>query len=296
VLTVLEVRMDGMRVGFIGLGAMGGGMARNLVKAGFAVTALDLDADKVKELVAAGAGGARDVRELVERCDYVLTSVSDSDALVKLAEGALIPEARKGQVFIDLTTVRVSEARRLSEMFAARGAVMLDAPVSGGSGGATAGTLWIFVGGNREAYDAAGSIFAAIGDHVTYCGASGLGQIVKGVNQMAMGLGEAAFMESVAFGVMLGADPAVIRDAVGGDEGWRKAVSRAAQRVIDNTAKGVGIKHDQLPYFLDEAERAGFELPISRALHIFCEPGERTVKEANRWSPSFWTELTKKQR
>jgi 3-hydroxyisobutyrate dehydrogenase len=282
-------------IGFIGLGAMGGGMAGNLLKAGYPLIVHDLDPAKVQACVDAGATAATDCRDLLTRCNHILISVSDSDALVALADVYLLPHARPRQTFIDLTTVKVSEARRLAEAFAQRNAVYLDAPISGGARGAADGTIWIFAGGPRETFDAVHPLLATLGKHITYCGKSGMGQVVKGVNQLAMGLGEAAYMEAVAFGVMLGADPATIRDAVGGEEGWRQHVKRAAQRVIDQSAKNVGIKHDQLPYFLEEIERIGFDLPISRALHVFCEPGERTVKEANRWSPSFWTELLKQK-
>src|SRR5690606_14194441 len=107
----------------------------------------------------------------------------------------VLPRSRASQVFVDHTTAHVNDARRIAQRLAERGAALLDAPVSGGSGGAASGRLRIFVGGSREAMERVAAHLDAMGDNVTYCGPSGAGQIVKIVNQLGMGLSAAVLLE-----------------------------------------------------------------------------------------------------
>jgi 3-hydroxyisobutyrate dehydrogenase-like beta-hydroxyacid dehydrogenase len=225
-----------------------------------------------------------------------MTSLPDSATFVEVADRALLPETREGQTFIGLGTVEPGEVRRLAPEFEARGTRLLDVPVSGGPHGARDGTLRMFAGGEREVFDACRPVLEVLGDpeRIVYCGPSGTGQVVKGVNQMAAGLSNAAFLEAVAFGVLGGADPDAIRRGIGGESGWRGAFSSIAERVVAGEAEYVGVKHGQLPYFLAEAEENGFELPLARALHAFCEGAPEIVREANRMSSSFWRELTER--
>ncbi len=280
-------------IAFVGLGAMGGGMARCLLKAGFKVIAFDADAARLGALVAEGAEAAASAREAARRGEFVLTSLPSSEVWVRVAESDLLAEATPGKVFIDLGTVVVAQARRLASAFAARGAALLDAPVSGGPSGAARGELRVFVGGDEVVFERCRDIFAAIAapDGVTWCGPSGAGQIVKGVNQMAMGLVNAAVLESLAFGVRAGVGIDTLTRAVGGATGWRAMLSSVAAQVAAGQGHLVGVKVDQLLYFLDEAERCGFDLPISRALHAFCKDGPPLGREAQRPAPSFWHEL-----
>lgn len=285
-------------LGFIGLGQMGGPMAHNLVKAGYAVRVYDLAPEKVQACVAAGATAALDAASVVPACDLVLTSLPYSHTFVSVAEEVLLPHAREGQIFVDLGTVKVAETQRLAAHFADRGAVLLDVPVSGGHGGAVAGTLRMFGGGDRTTFERLRPILAVLGDpaHIVYCGPSGMGQVVKGVNQLGMGLAAAAGLEAVAFGMLAGGDPEVMAEAiaqgVGGDSGWRKRIRETAAAVQAGRGEEIGIKFGQLAYFMEAAASMGFELPISRALHAFCQDGDLVAVEANRPSPSFWRELT----
>jgi 3-hydroxyisobutyrate dehydrogenase-like beta-hydroxyacid dehydrogenase len=290
--------MASSQVGFIGLGAMGGAMARNLVRAGYAVIGFDLDAARVAAHVKAGGAAGASAADVARRCDVVLTSLPTSETFVRVAEAALLPHARPGQTIIDVGTTTVTETRRLAAALAARGAALIDAPVSGGPGGAAAGTLVVFVGGDDEpAIARSRGVLACIGDpkQVHRAGGSGMGQVLKGVNQLAMGLVDAAYLEAVAFGVVCGADPKLIADAVGGDAGFRVRLRQVAEKASAGEADRMGVKWGQLAYYLGEARARGHELPISDALFRFCENGERTVLEANRPSPSFWVELMKRR-
>ena len=283
-------------IGFIGLGAMGGPMATNLLAAGYSVTAYDPDAERLGEMAVQGADPTADAAEAVRAGEIIMTSLPNSATFVEVADRALLPEARREQTFIGLGTVEPGEVRRLAPEFEARGARLLDVPVSGGPHGARDGTLRMFAGGEREVFDACRPVLEVLGDpeRIVYCGPSGTGQVVKGVNQMAAGLSNAAFLEAAVFGVLGGADPDAIRRGIGGESGWRGAFNSIAERVVAGEAEYVGVKHGQLPYFLAEAEENGFELPLARALHAFCEGAPEIVREANRMSPSFWRELTER--
>ena len=129
---------------------------------------------------------------------------------------------------------------------------------------------------------------------MVYCGPSGSGQIVKGVNQLAMGLGDAAFMEAMAFGVCAGVDPSAIREAVGMGEGWRGQFDRIAKRIIDGEGGTLVVKYPELPYFLAAAEASMFEIPLTEALYEFCKKANYEMFDnMNRPSRSFWRTLTK---
>jgi 3-hydroxyisobutyrate dehydrogenase-like beta-hydroxyacid dehydrogenase len=282
------------KLGFIGLGRMGSGMALNLARAGYPLTVFDVAAERLVDCVAAGAVAAESARQLVEASEVVLTSLPSSAVFVAVAEADLLPAARAGQVFVDLGTTECPEARRVAAALAEKGAALLDAPVSGGSGGAAAGTLHIFVGGERAAYDCCRAILEVLGDpeRVAYCGPSGTGQAVKGVNQLAMGLVAAAYLEAIAFGVRAGADPEAIAQSVGGDDGWRRRVAQFARMARDGTAEDAFIKFPELPYFLREARERGFAMPMTEALFAFCDAGPRNwADNMGRPRVSFWHQL-----
>jgi 3-hydroxyisobutyrate dehydrogenase-like beta-hydroxyacid dehydrogenase len=284
------------RIGFIGVGAMGGPMARNLARAGYPVLAHDIVPDRVSVCRAAGVESADSTVEVVGRTGIVFTSLPSSDSFIRVAEEALLPNASTGQVFVDLGTAVPHEARRIGAELAGKGAALLDVPVSGGPDGAERGSLFMFAGGERAVFERCLPLLEVLGEHVTYCGPRGAGQVMKGVNQLAMGLGAAAYMEAVGFGVLAGLDAGTVADAMGDGEGWRRQVARTAERVADGGGEGIGVKFRELPYFLDEAEQLGFELPLTRVLREFCGAGERVVVDDNRPAPSFWRELMEKHR
>ncbi|MHC4481324.1 MAG: NAD(P)-dependent oxidoreductase, partial [Planctomycetota bacterium] len=134
-------------VGFLGLGQMGGPMARSLADAGYGVVAFDLIPEKVGACVEAGATPGRDAADLVARSGVVMTSLRSSAVFVQVAKADLLPAAWEGQIFIDLGTTEASETRRLAAEFAARGATLLDCPLSGST---ERGTLRIFAAGEAE--------------------------------------------------------------------------------------------------------------------------------------------------
>lgn len=280
-------------VGFIGLGAMGGAMARNLLAAGYPLIGYDLKAELAGAIADAGGRVAATVAELVEGCDVIATSLPSSQGWVTVAEREILPHTRLGQIVIDFGTVTPPETRRLAALFAEKGATLLDAPVSGGPGGAQQASLYCFLGGDRAVAERILPLLHTVAgtEKITYCGPAGNGQVVKGVNQLMMGLADAAYLEALSFGVNSGVDAAVIEQALGNTGRWRADIHRTAQRIVAGEGENVGVKFRELPYFLNAAAEAGFELPITERLHAFCDAGERVVIDDNRPAPSFWREL-----
>jgi 3-hydroxyisobutyrate dehydrogenase-like beta-hydroxyacid dehydrogenase len=283
-------------LGFIGLGAMGGPMVRNLLAAGYPVCGFDLDAKRLAACAEAGMISKPDVAAVVAECEVVLTSLPSSQAFLAVAENEILPNARSGQIVIDLGTTMVHKFRLLAEQFAQQGVELLDAPVSGGPGGVERRQLYIFLGGPEETVQRCMPIFVAIGgdERITYCGPVGSGQIVKGVNQLMMGLGNAAYLEALAFGVNAGVDAAVIQQALGNTGRWRVDFNATAGQVAEDHGDEVGVKFRELPYFIEAAKAAGFPLPLTELLYHFCDAGERVVIDDHRPAPSFWRELGKR--
>jgi 3-hydroxyisobutyrate dehydrogenase-like beta-hydroxyacid dehydrogenase len=117
---------------------------------------------------------------------------------------------------------------------------------------------------------------------------------VKGVNQLMIGLVEAAHLEAISFGVNFGVDIEIIKQAIGGEGRLREDFSYTAQRIADGAGNNIGVKFRELPYFLHAAQGEGFELPITKTVREFCDKGERIVIDDHRAAPSYWHELTQR--
>ena len=286
------------RLAFLGLGRMGSGMTRNLLRAGYAVTGFDRDPQRMADLAGDGLVAGASEAATVAAGEWVLTSLSTSHTFVEVAEAHLLPAARAGQIFVDLGTTTPPETRRLAALLAELGATLVDAPVSGGPGGAAKGTLRIFCGGTEDDFKAVKPLLDILGEpaHVAHCGPVGAGQVIKGVNQLGMGLTNAIYLEACALAIRGGASLAAAIQAVGGGEPWRELFTRVAQRVLDGHGDTTDIKFNELPYFLDDADDQGYELPLTQALHAFCDPGDRVIRDAlNLPAPALWRELMRER-
>lgn len=273
---------------------MGGPMTTNLLRGGFRVLGYDLDPDRRQAFTEAGGLLAADAAAVVAGVDTVCTSLPTSEAFVSFAEKMLIPQARSGQVFIDFGTVIPVETRRLAAAFAERGSFLLDVPVSGGGEGVVKGRLRMFAGGNRDVFERVLPVLHAVGgpDKLTYCGPSGSGQVVKGVNQLKSALQTAALLESVALAIRAGVSAETVAQAFSaGSAEEGSVVVKYARAVAANADSHFGVKFRELPYYLAEAKHGGFPLPLTQALFEFCDRGPRVVTEDNRPAPSFWREL-----
>ncbi|MAE19161.1 hypothetical protein CMK12_09585 [Candidatus Poribacteria bacterium] len=169
----------------------------------------------------------------------------------------------------------------MAKAFQEKSATLLDVSVSGGPLGTRNGDLHMFGGGCRHQFNRCLDLFKVIGwpQRIVYCGPSGSGQIVKGVNQLAMRLSAAAYLEVVAFGVNNGIELEAIVQAVGGDNGWRKHLKQIVDQIQKEQDNQVYVKFPELLYFLDETDRQGYPIPLTQALYEFCRQGDLIVAD-----------------
>ena len=195
-------------IGFIGLGNMGGPMARNLLKAGHTVQAFDLVKANLDAAVAAGAKGAKGAAEAAKGAEIVITMLPAGEHVrgVYTGESGVIGAAEKGALFIDSSTIDVDSARAVAAAAAQAGFAMLDAPVSGGVTGAEAGTLTFMVGGPDAAFQRGLPILQAMGKNIVHAGAAGNGQAAKICNNMILGVAMIAVSEGFLLAEKLGLD------------------------------------------------------------------------------------------
>jgi len=205
-------------LGLIGLGIMGRPMARNLMKAGYRLTVLDIDSSAVAALAAEGAEVGQTPAQVAASTDVLITMLPDSPQVreVYLGRGGAFEALRPGWLAIDMSSIAPSTARELAERAAAAATEMLDAPVSGGDKGAIAGTLSIMVGGSDEAFERALPILQAMGKTIVHVGGPGAGQVVKICNQVVVAVVIEAVSEALVLGAKAGVDPALIADVLQG--------------------------------------------------------------------------------
>ena len=212
------------RLGFIGLGNMGGAIALRLLRAGYLVTVLDLDKKKMQALIENGAGVAATPKELAERSTIILASLQPGDVeKVTRGENGIADANKNDLVFVDLSSTAPELAIKVSEALRARGIEMLDAPVSGADIGATNGNLTIFVGGDYAAYQRCLPVLQYVGRTVTYLGKNGNGQIGKRINQMMQAMSELAIYEGLLLAKKTGLDLKMFARAASGGcaQSWR---------------------------------------------------------------------------
>jgi len=203
-------------VGFIGLGTMGGKMATHILKAGYKVVVHDLHRQSAGHHLQAGAEWADTPRALAERSDVIFTSLPEPADVERVALGAdgLIEGVKNGAAYFDLSTNSQSTVKKIHEVFAAKGAHMLDAPVSGGPSGAASRKMAIWVGGDRQAFDTHKPVLDAMGDRASYIGAIGSATVAKLVHNMSGYAITCALAETFAMGVKAGMDPVALWEAV----------------------------------------------------------------------------------
>ncbi|MFN8542758.1 MAG: NAD(P)-dependent oxidoreductase [Candidatus Binatia bacterium] len=219
------------RVGFIGLGRMGRPMACNVLRAGFPLVVHSRSPGPVEALVARGARAAATPADVARAADVVLTCLpapADVEAVVTSALAA----ARPGQTFIDHSTIDPDTVRRIADRAAAHGAIFLDAPVSGGVGGAEAGTLTVMVGGPPAAVEPCRPVLRAVGERVFHLGPTGSGSIAKLCNQLLIGVGFAAVAEAMVLGTRAGLDPRALYDVLSVSSGRSRALEQAGPAIL----------------------------------------------------------------
>ncbi len=231
-------------IAFIGLGNMGLPMAANLAKAGHAVTAFDLSADAVDKARAQGLRVAASAAQAAEGVAVVVSMLPASRHVESLFLGddGLLGKLAAGTLVIDCSTIAPASAKKVEEAATVRGLHMIDAPVSGGTAGAVAGTLTFIVGGEATALELARPVLQAMGKNIFHMGAAGSGQVAKLCNNMALGVIMAVTGEALALGAAHGLDAKVLSQMMGVSTGrsWATEVCNPWPGVLENAPASRG--------------------------------------------------------
>lgn len=282
-----------MQVGFIGVGTMGGGMAANLRKAGYALRVHDLRRETAQALEAAGAQWCASVGEVGRGSDVVFTSLPGPDEVERVALGAdgLLATMRPGSAWFDLTTNSPRLLRRLGPMFAQAGIEFLDAPVSGGPAGARSGKLALYVGGDEATFQRHRRLLDAIGDQAIYVGPLAAGTIAKLSHNCASFGIRMIIAEVFSMGVKAGVDPLSLWHAMRqGMTGRRRTFDGVGEQFLQNryepAAFALRLAHKDLGLALDLAHESEVPMPMAeRAFEDFSAALARGWGDLDSRSP-----------
>ncbi len=253
------------KVGFIGLGIMGRGMANNLLKAGFKVRVWNRTASRMEPLVEAGAEAGSSPADVAAHSDIIVTCVSDTPDVerVLLGEDGVIHGAKPGSLVIDCSTISPQATKEFAAKLAEKGIHMLDAPVSGGSEGAAKGTLSIMVGGDEDQFQRALPVLQAMGKTITHIGPIGSGQTVKLVNQVLVVGNCLAMCEALLLAQAGGVDLQKTYEAISqGAAGSWMFTNRGPQIMKRDWRPGftIALQQKDLRLVLDAADELGVPL------------------------------------
>jgi 3-hydroxyisobutyrate dehydrogenase len=272
-----------MRIGFIGLGNMGGPMALNVLRAGHGMVVTDIRPELAKPHLAQGAAWADGAKAVAQASELVFTSLPGPREVeaVALGPGGILDGAARGTIYVDLSTSSATLIRRIHTVYAERGLDVLDAPVSGGVPGARAATLAVLVGGDEALYTRVKPVLDAIGDKVTRVGEIGCGTVAKLVHNMVSACSRMAIAEGMTLGVKAGVAPEALLDALSkGSFGQ----GRALKDMIPNTVfPGT---FDTVNFALDLLRKdVGLATALGREYHVpmlIAALAEQQLEEAVR--------------
>ncbi len=256
-----------MKIGFIGVGVMGGPMVLNLMKKGFDVSVYTRTKEKADQVVQAGAHWCDSVAACAAGRDAVITIVGYPKDVeeVYFGKGGILESADAGATLIDMTTTSPKLSERIYATAKEKGMTALDAPVSGGDVGAQKGTLAIMVGGDRAAFDRMVPVFEAMGTNIRYQGGAGCGQHTKMANQIAITGCIASVCEAISYAKKCGLDPQDMFDAISTGAAGSWQLTNNGQKIIDgNYAPGFYVKHfiKDMNIALEEAQARGMALDV----------------------------------
>jgi len=254
-------------VAFIGLGIMGGPMAANLVKAGFEVVGYNRSPDRVQALVDAGGRGASSVSEAVRDADVIVTMVPDSPDVEEVTTGddGVFAHARKGALYVDMSTIRPDVSVRVAEAGREAGLRVLDAPVSGGEAGAIEASLSIMVGGEPDDFAEARPVLDAVGKTVVHVGPAGSGQTVKAANQLIVAGNIELLAEAIVFLEAYGVDTGAALQVLGGGLAGSTVLDRKGAAMLAREFKPgfrLALHHKDMGIVTSAAREAGVVIPL----------------------------------
>ena len=257
------------KVGFVGLGVMGGPMAGHLIKGGNDVTVWNRTPGKASLLEAQGATQAADLKQLAETCDVIFTCVGRSEDVAEVIR-AMAPYASLGTLFVDHSTIEPSMARILQAELRVRGLKFVDAPITGGSMGAKNGTLTIFCGGDHNDVAQAMTIMLPYTKRAERVGDSGSGQVMKLANQIAVGGALMGLCESMAFAKKAGLDINQAHSMIGGGAGGSWAFENYGPKVLNQDwTPGFSVKNQRKDFGYCEAaaKELGIEIYMTELVN-----------------------------
>ena len=261
-----------MKVGFIGLGNMGGPMCRNIIKGGHDVIVLDLNPAAVKTCTDLGAKAGTSPKDVASQVDVIMTSLpmpKDVEA-VALGPNGIIEGIRQGTVYIDLSTNSPTMIRKIAAVLAPKGVTMLDAPVSGGAIGAEKKTIAIMVGGDKAAYDRCMPVFESFGQSISFLGALGSGAIAKIVNNMLAFSNMASAAEGLMLGAAAGIDPEALNEVIRNSSGNSMAYRGVAHKTLNGDWSAtftIDLAYKDLHLALELGDELGIPLPQGAQTH-----------------------------
>jgi 3-hydroxyisobutyrate dehydrogenase-like beta-hydroxyacid dehydrogenase len=274
------------RTGFIGLGIMGQGMARNLLKAGADLVVWNRTAGKMADLIDAGAEGAESPAGLAAQSEVIIICVSDTPDVeqVLFGESGVVHGVKEGALVIDCSTISPIQTQAFAERLAQKGVHMLDAPISGGSEGAAKGTLAIMVGGDVGQVERAMPYLEAMGQTITHVGGHGAGQMVKLVNQILVANGMLALGEAFLFAQAGNLDLTKTLQAVEGGAAGSWALSNRGPQIIERDWRPgfmIDLQQKDIRLILEAADELGVPLlGCSTAFHLYRTLQQRGEGEA----------------
>jgi 2-hydroxy-3-oxopropionate reductase len=257
-------------IGFIGLGTMGTPMVRRLLKGGYTVSVWARRPAAIAALADAGVRVADSPADVAAHSDIVMTMVTDTKAVeeVVLGENGVARRARPGSVVVDHSTIAPDGARRIAGALQSQGVEMLDAPVSGGSMAADAGTLAIMIGGPAAAVERVTPVLSSYAKTIVHVGASGAGQVAKACNQICTIVNQLGAAEAMLLAERAGVDPRAVKDALMGGFAASRMLDLQAPKMIARDFQGrveSRLHHKDIHIVLDLARSFGIELPASAA-------------------------------
>lgn len=285
-----------MKISLLGTGLMGAPMARRLCAAGLAVMVWNRTRAKAEVLAADGARVAASAAEAVREADAVITMLEHGDAVQDLLFAQGVADALpRGALLVDMSSIRPAQAREHASALAARGVAHLDAPVSGGTLGAQAGTLAIMVGGEAADFARAAPLLAPLG-RATHVGPHGAGQLAKLANQMIVGITIGAVAEALLLAERGGADPAKVREALRGGFADSRILEVHGQRMVEHDfAKraAITVQLKDLRNALATGAELGFDAPITSLFEqLYASAAAHGFGDADH--AGLWLELARR--
>ena len=276
-----------LEIGFIGLGVMGGPMAMNLLKAGYKLHVHDLDLAKVSVLQAAGAQAQSDVKRIAAQSDIVMTSLPAPPNVRSVAFGGhgLMENMRPGAIWLELSTNSLEVSHELQAAAIVRGINLLDAPVSGGSEGAQAGTLMVLVGGDKRVFERALPVLEVIGGQIDHLGPAGAGYAAKIAQVILCYVHSLALSEALMLGVRGGVDATKMLRIIQNSTGASYVADRYGPCILDGAydpSFSLGLAHKDLRLAGELASSVGAELPLCDLVKArYAEACNRFGHDAN---------------